>query len=269
MGCCPSNSFDQPIPIPPLRTSSLTSALFHPSSSVSSPSDYPPPYSVQPLSGHKSLSTPSPESTIPLRGWGESVQVPINAWGPVNSPTEVCREQQRLQTQVQFLQQFITILQQESAGDRVNAQDSIQPVESLGDLDDLERLPALSTQQHIPPLTFPIPPRVTSFPPPPLIPHLRPVSPISSNPLRLPPLELDPGAAADSNDPEAAPAPSSPHTHRSHDRKKRKKRRRRRASVAPIPLSPEYPVLTLQRPFTSPNLRATLASPLGSNQTDF
>ena len=249
MGCCPSSSFDQPLTSPPLRASSITSVLFDHSDRLPSPTALPPPYSVQPLSGHKSLTLPSSGSSIPLRGWGESVPGPIAAWGPVSS-----RNQQRLETQVQFLQQFISILQQESAGDRVNVQDSIQPVESLGDLNDMDGLPALSTQRnaHIPPLIFPMSPCVASFP----------VSPISSNsPLRLPPLDPD------SNDPEVAPCP--PHTHRSHERKKRKKRRRRRSSVAPSSLSPEYPVLTLQRPFTSPNLRATLASPLGANQTDF
>ena len=266
MGCCPSNSFEQSSP--PLQTSSLTSALF-PCSPGFPPNDQPPPYSLQPLTGHKSLTAvPNSDTLIPLRGWGESIQGPISAWGPANQPPEARREQQRLQSQVQFLQRFISILQQESAGDRVNTLDSIQPVESLGDLDEVDRLPPLSTQQHVPPLTFPMSPCVVSFPPAPITPHFS-VTPISSNPLRLPPLVPDPTAAGDSNDPEMGPAPYSPHIHRSHERKKRKKRRRRRASVTPAPLLSEYPVLTLQRPFTSPNLRATLASPLGANQTEF
>ncbi|KAI6658475.1 hypothetical protein LOD99_15275 [Oopsacas minuta] len=269
MGCCPSNSFNQPLPIPPLQTNSNTSAQFHPSNSISCSPDNPPPYSVQPLSGHKSISLPQSNGMIPLRGWGER---PVDsAWPATSHPNEVGREQQ-LQTQVQFLQQFINILQQEST-DRVNPLGAIEAVESIGDIDELDQLPPLNqflntnTSQQIHshnnvllPPALPDSPILPSFPAP-----VTSLTHTDLTPVRLPPI--------DTHDldlvPESTHDQEESHSLRPPSRKKRKKKRRRRATVAPLPHSPEYPILTLQRPFTSPNLRATLASPLGSDQTFF
>ena len=250
MGCCPSNTFDQSASVPPLQANSLTSNYFNNTNPCST--DNPPPYTPQPLYGHKSISLPQSETVIPFRGWGDR---PATVWSANTPPL---REQQQLQTQVQFLQHFISMLQQEST--------PLGPVESLGDIEELEQLPPLNhnsitSQIHAP--SFPLSPLLPSFPSPVLPTHTY----TEVTPMRLPPIALDTTPEHEGGcEPEEDQCA---HSQRTHSRKKRRKKRRRRATVTPTLLSTEYPTLTLQRPFTSPNLTATLASPLSSNQTFF
>ena len=247
MGCCPSNTFDQPVSVPPLQANSRTSNYFN--SSIPCSTDNPPPYTPQPLYGHKSISLPPSESIIPFRGWGER---PASVWSATAPPL---REQQQLQTQVQFLQHFISMLQQESS-----PLGPIEPVESLGDIEELDQLPPLNHNSNTSQVHAPSFPLLPSFPSPVLPTH--PLADVT--PARLPPISM-----ATTPEHEAACEPDEDHSQRIHSRRKKRKKRRRRATVTPTPLSTDYPTLTLQRPFTSPNLTATLASPLSSNQTFF